>query len=148
MPEQNLRGDEAIAHGALAAGIKLAASYPGSPATGVVEALIELAPAHGVYVEWSSNERVALELAIGASIAGRRALVCVKNVGMNAIVDPLMTLTLTPVHGGLVILLGDDPGGYGSQNDQDTRPLATMLISTCNARPISRGSPVSRASAW
>ena len=64
---------------------------------------------------------------IGASIAGRRALVCVKNVGMNAIVDPLMALTLTPVHGGLVILLGDDPGGYGSQNDQDTRPLATML---------------------
>jgi indolepyruvate ferredoxin oxidoreductase alpha subunit len=127
MPERTLRGDEAIAHGALAAGIKLAASYPGSPATGIVETLIALAPEHGVYVEWSTNERVALELAIGASIAGRRALVCVKNVGMNAIVDPLMTLTLTPVHGGLVILLGDDPGGYGSQNDQDTRPLATMI---------------------
>jgi indolepyruvate ferredoxin oxidoreductase alpha subunit len=127
MPERTIRGDEAIAYGALAAGIKLAASYPGSPSTGVVETLIGLAPEHGFYVEWSSNERVALELAIGASIAGRRALVCVKNVGMNAIVDPLMTLTLTPVHGGLVILLGDDPGGYGSQNDQDTRPLATML---------------------
>jgi indolepyruvate ferredoxin oxidoreductase alpha subunit len=127
MAEQILRGDEAIALGALTAGIKLAASYPGSPATGVVEALIDRAPEHGVYVEWSSNERVALELAIGASITGRRALVCVKNVGMNAIVDPLMTLALTPLHGGLVILLGDDPGGYGSQNDQDTRPLATMV---------------------
>jgi indolepyruvate ferredoxin oxidoreductase alpha subunit len=127
MSVQTFRGDEAIAHGALVAGIKLAASYPGSPSTGVVETLVGLAPEHGVYVEWSSNERVALELAIGASIAGRRALVCVKNVGMNAIVDPLMTLALTPVHGGLVILLGDDPGGYGSQNDQDTRPLATMV---------------------
>ena len=127
MPERIVRGDEAVAYGALVAGVKLAASYPGSPSTGVVETLIGAAPEHGLYVEWSSNERVALELAIGASIAGRRSLVCVKNVGMNAIVDPLMTLTLTPVHGGLVILLGDDPGGYGSQNDQDTRPLATML---------------------
>jgi indolepyruvate ferredoxin oxidoreductase alpha subunit len=127
MSKQNLRGDEAMAYGALVAGVMMAASYPGSPSTGVLETLIGLAPEYGLYVEWSSNERIALELAIGASIAGRRALVCVKNVGMNAIVDPLMTLTLTPVHGGLVILLGDDPGGYGSQNDQDTRPLATML---------------------
>ena len=75
MPERLVRGDEAIAHGALVAGIKLAASYPGSPSTGVVETLIGLASEHGLYVEWSSNERVALELAIGASIAGRRALV-------------------------------------------------------------------------
>jgi indolepyruvate ferredoxin oxidoreductase alpha subunit len=127
MTKRILRGDEAIAFGALAAGLKLAASYPGSPSTGVLEALIAQAPQPDLYLEWSSNERVALELGIGASIAGRRALVCVKNVGMNAIVDPLMTLTLTPVHGGLVILLGDDPGGYGSQNDQDTRPLAAML---------------------
>ena len=70
-----------------------------------------------------------MELAIGASIAGRRALVCIKSVGMNAMLDPLMVLNLTPVHGGLVILLGDDPGGYGSQNDQDTRPLATAAAS-------------------
>src|SRR5438067_12700416 len=114
MPERTVRGDEALAYGALVAGVRLVASYPGSPSTGIVEALIGLAPEHGLYVEWSSNERVALELAIGASIAGRRALVCVKNVGMNAIVDPLMTLALTPVHGALVVVLGDDPGGYGS----------------------------------
>ena len=68
-----------------------------------------------------------MEIAIGASIAGRRALVCTKSVGMNVMLDPLMVLNLTPVHGGLVILLGDDPGGYGSQNDQDTRPLAPLL---------------------
>jgi indolepyruvate ferredoxin oxidoreductase alpha subunit len=127
MPARIVNGDEALAFGALVAGIKLAASYPGSPGTGTVEALIGLSAQHDIYVEWSSNERVALEMAIGASIAGRRALVCAKSVGMNTMLDPLMTLNLTPIHGGLVILLGDDPGGYGSQNDQDTRALAPML---------------------
>src|SRR5262245_54933143 len=68
-----------------------------------------------------------MEIGIGASIAGRRALVCTKSVGMNVMLDPLMALNLTPVHGGLVILLGDDPGGYGSQNDQDSRPLIPLL---------------------
>ena len=77
-------------------------------------------------MEWSSNERVA-EVAIDASIAGRRALICTKSVGMNVMLDPIMSLNLTPVNGGLVILLGDDPGGYGSQNDQDTRLLSVML---------------------
>jgi indolepyruvate ferredoxin oxidoreductase alpha subunit len=66
-------------------------------------------------------------MAIGASIAGSRVLVCVKSVGMNMMIDPLMALNLTPVNGGLVILLGDDPGAYGSQNDQDSRPLAHLL---------------------
>ena len=127
MSEQILDGDAAMAYGALAAGVKLVASYPGSPSSGTVEFLISRAEDHGLYIEWSSNEKVAMELAIGASIAGRRALVCVKSVGMNAMLDPLMVLNLTPVHGGLVILLGDDPGGYGSQNDQDTRSLAPLL---------------------
>ena len=127
MPQRILNGDQAMAYGALVAGVKLVTSYPGSPSSGTVEALIELAKLHSLDIEWSSNEKVAMELAIGASIAGRRALVCVKSVGMNAMLDPLMVLNLTPVHGGLVILLGDDPGGYGSQNDQDTRPLAALL---------------------
>ena len=122
-----VNGDEAMAYGAFDSGVKLVSSYPGSPSSGTVDTLIELARKHDIYVEWSSNEKVAMELAIGASIAGRRALVCVKSVGMNAMVDPLMVLNLTPVHGGLVILLGDDPGGYGSQNDQDTRSLVSML---------------------
>jgi indolepyruvate ferredoxin oxidoreductase alpha subunit len=89
--------------------------------------MIELADAHDAAIEWASNERVSLETAIGVSIAGGRALVCTKSVGMNVMLDPFMVLNLTPVHGGLVIVLGDDPGGYGSQNDQDTRPLISML---------------------
>jgi indolepyruvate ferredoxin oxidoreductase alpha subunit len=127
MTKRILNGDEAMAFGAQTAGVSLVTSYPGSPSSGTVETIIGLAEKNAIYVEWSSNEKVALETAIGASIAGRRALVCTKSVGLNAMVDPLMALNLTPVHGGLVILLGDDPGGYGSQNDQDSRPLATPL---------------------
>ena len=127
MPIRSIQGGEALALGALAAGIRSATSYPGSPSSEVIEALIGRSRDHDLRVEWASNERVALETAIGVSIAGHRALVCTKSVGMNVMLDPLMVLNLTPVHGGLVIVLGDDPGGYGSQNDQDTRPLATLL---------------------
>src|SRR5262245_37581867 len=127
MPTRSLPGGEAVARAALAAGVHAVASYPGSPSSEVVHALIDLEEAEGVHVEWSSNERVALETGVGASSAGRRALVCAKSVGMNVMIDPLMALNLTPVHGGLVIVLGDDPGGYGSQNDQDTRAVAPML---------------------
>jgi indolepyruvate ferredoxin oxidoreductase alpha subunit len=127
MTQKTLSGDQSLAYGALSSGIKLVTSYPGSPSSGTMETLIDLAEKHDIYVEWSSNEKVAMEMGIGASIAGRRVLVCVKSVGMNAMIDPLMALNLTPVNGGLVILLGDDPGGYGSQNDQDSRPLATLL---------------------
>jgi indolepyruvate ferredoxin oxidoreductase alpha subunit len=127
MVSRTLNGDQAMAYGALFAGVKFVAGYPGSPSSGTVEALVQLAKEHDMYVEWSTNEKVAVEMAIGASMAGRRALVCVKSVGANVMVDPLMVLNLTPVNGGLVILLGDDPGGYGSQNDQDTRPLASLV---------------------
>ena len=124
---KTLDGDQAMAYGALSSGVKLVASYPGSPSSGTVETIIDLAQKHEIYVEWSGNEKIAMEMGIGASIAGRRALVCVKSVGMNVMIDPLMVLNLTPVNGGLVIILGDDPGAYGSQNDQDTRPLVSML---------------------
>jgi indolepyruvate ferredoxin oxidoreductase, alpha subunit len=127
MPLRTVTSAQALAHAALVAGVKVVTSYPGSPSSETVADLIDLAGPHGVHVEWSSNEKVAMEIGIGASIAGRRALVGTKSVGMNVMIDPLMALNLTPVHGGLVILLGDDPGGYGSQNDQDTRPLAPML---------------------
>lgn len=127
MDSRTLNGDQAFAFGALHSGVKLVTSYPGSPSSGTVESLIELAKHQDFYVEWSSNEKVSMEMGIGASIAGRRALVCTKSVGLNAMIDPLMALNLTPVHGGLVLLLGDDPGGYGSQNDQDSRPLASFL---------------------
>ncbi len=124
MPIQSLSGDAAFARGALEAGVAVVASYPGSPSSGTVQELLRLTDPSDVYVEWSTNEKVAFELALGASIAGSRALVCVKSVGMNALVDPLMVANLTGVRGGMVVLLGDDPGAYGSQNDQDTRPLA------------------------
>ncbi|MGC8641865.1 MAG: hypothetical protein ACP5XB_18520 [Isosphaeraceae bacterium] len=127
MPSVLLRGGAALARGALAAGVQMVTSYPGSPSSEVVEALVPLAEEHALEVEWASNERVALEIGIGVSIAGGRALVCTKSVGMNVMLDPLMALNLTPLHGGLVIVLGDDPGGYGSQNDQDTRALAPLL---------------------
>ncbi|MBG7610118.1 MAG: hypothetical protein IZT55_04545 [Anaerolineae bacterium] len=124
---RHYNGDEALALGAITAGVDMATGYPGTPGTGVLQALIDQATASDMYVEWSTNERVALEMAIGASMAGSRALVCTKSVGMNVMLDPLMCLNLTGVHGGLVILLGDDPGAYGSQNDQDTRNLTSML---------------------
>jgi indolepyruvate ferredoxin oxidoreductase alpha subunit len=119
-----LDGERALAQGALEAGVSVAAGYPGSPSSGAFEALAALSRAEDLDLEWSANEKAALEAAIGASIAGRRALVCTKSVGFNVLLDPLMALNLTGVHGGLVILLGDDPGAYGSQNDQDTRPIA------------------------
>jgi indolepyruvate ferredoxin oxidoreductase alpha subunit len=127
MKQTPMNGDQAMANAALAGGVRVVTSYPGSPSSGTVEHLIGLKKKDAVYVEWSSNERVAMEMGIGASIAGRRALVCTKSVGMNVMIDPLMTLNLTPVNGGLAILLGDDPGAYGSQNDQDSRTLVSLL---------------------
>lgn len=124
MNTQTLNGDFAFAHGALEAGVRVVSSYPGSPSSGTVKAVLDLTDKDDVHVEWSTNEKVAFEVGIGASLAGRRSLVCVKSVGMNVLVDPLMTINLCGVNGGLVILLGDDPGAYGSQNDQDTRSIA------------------------
>lgn len=124
----NLNGEEALARGALTAGVRMAAGYPGSPGVGVMNFLIEHArQKNDIYVEWSLNERIALEICTGASIGGQRSLVCIKSVGMNVLLDPLMTLNLTGTHGGMVILLGDDPGAYGSQNEQDTRLMAPLI---------------------
>jgi indolepyruvate ferredoxin oxidoreductase alpha subunit len=125
-----LTGGQALACGAARAGVGCVAGYPGSPSSATMAALIEWRRAGagaGCHLEWSANERVALEVAIGASLGGLRALVCTKSVGMNVMVDPLMALNLTPLTAGLVIILGDDPGAYGSQNDQDTRALADLL---------------------
>ena len=122
---------QALGWAAIAAGISCATSYPGSPSAITMRTLFalrrELKPERTPHLEWSTNERVALEVAVGFSLAGRRALVCTKSVGMNVMVDPLMAVNLTTLPAGLVILLGDDPGAYGSQNDQDTRALAEML---------------------
>jgi indolepyruvate ferredoxin oxidoreductase alpha subunit len=119
-------GTEALAHGALAGGVSAVTSYPGTPGSLPAALLASKADELGFLFDWSLNERIALEKATGASMAGGRALVCVKSVGMNVLVDPLMSLNYTGVNGGLVILLGDDPGAYGSQNDQDSRLLVAF----------------------
>jgi len=98
--------------------------YPGAPATAVVDAILQLTSPNEVQVEWTSNEKVGIEMAFGASLGGMRSLLCVKGVGLNIALDPLMAFNLSGCNGGFVILVGDDPGGWGSQNEQDSRVLA------------------------
>jgi TPP-dependent indolepyruvate ferredoxin oxidoreductase alpha subunit len=119
-----LNGDEAVARGAAEAGVKVAASYPGTPSTEILEALAEAAKTFGIYVEWSINEIVATEVAAGASMAGVRAIVSMKHVGLNVAADAAMTLAYTGVEGGMVIAVCDDPAMHSSQNEQDTRYFA------------------------
>ncbi len=118
-------GNEAIARGAYEAGVKVSAAYPGTPSTEVSE---NLALYDDVYAEWSPNEKVATEVAIGASMAGVRALACMKHVGLNVASDPLYTCAYIGVNGGLVINVADDPGIYSSQNEQDTRMIARAAM--------------------
>lgn len=113
-----LSGNEAVARGAWDAGVELAAAYPGTPSTEIVETLAALP---GVYAEWSSNEKVALEVALGASMTGRRALTAMKHVGLNVASDSLMTLGQVGAKAGLVIAVSDDVGFSSSQNEQDSR---------------------------
>jgi len=116
-----LNGDEAVARGAIEAGIKLAASYPGTPSTEILEAIAEVAKDFGIYAEWSVNEIVATEVAAGASMTGVRSIVSMKHVGLNVAADAAMTLAYTGVEGGMVIAVCDDPAMHSSQNEQDTR---------------------------
>ena len=116
-----LSGNEAIARGAYAAGCKVAAAYPGTPSTEILENIAKFKGE--INCEWSVNEKVAMEVAIGASIAGARALVCMKHVGLNVAMDPLMTFTFEGPSGGLVVVSADDPGMHSSQNEQDNRVL-------------------------
>ena len=113
-----LSGNEAIAQGAWEAGVVVASAYPGTPSTEILENLVRKS---SVRCEWAPNEKVALEVAIGASFAGARALATMKHVGLNVASDPLMTVAYTGVGGGLVIVVGDDPGMHSSQNEQDSR---------------------------
>jgi len=126
MPETVMTGDQALAYGALQAGISLVTSYPGSPSSGTVKELLRLSKKDGIIIEWSANEKVAFENAIGAAVAGRRVLVCAKSVGMNVAMDPIMVANLIGTHAGMVWLIGDDPGAWGSQNEQDSRYLGAF----------------------
>ncbi len=114
-------GNEAIARGAYEAGVKVSAAYPGTPSTEISENIVKY---DEIYAEWSPNEKVAMEVAIGASISGVRAMASMKHVGVNVASDPLYTASYTGVGGGLVLVAADDPGLYSSQNEQDTRCVA------------------------
>lgn len=127
MPVRLQLGDEAVAQGAIDAGIAGAFSYPGTPATEIFEyiqreaAADEFSPAARISAQWSANEKVAYEEALGMSYAGKRALVSMKHVGLNVAADPFVNSALTGVNGGLVLVVADDPGMHSSQNEQDSR---------------------------
>lgn len=121
---QLLMGNEAIARGALEAGLGFASAYPGNPSSEIIGSLAEVANETDIYVEWSVNEKVALEAAAAASFAGVRAIAAMKQNGLNVASDFLMNLNLTGTVGGLVLVVCDDPSGLSSTNEQDTRPVA------------------------
>lgn len=115
-------GNEAIARGAYEAGVKVSAAYPGTPSTEISEYIVQYKD--DIYAEWSPNEKVATEVAIGASVSGVRSMACMKHVGLNVAADPLYTVSYMGVNGGLMVVVADDPGLYSSQNEQDTRMVA------------------------
>ncbi len=116
-----LMGNEAIARGAIEAGVGVAASYPGTPASEILETLALAAPKLGFHAEWSTNEKVAFEVAAGAAITGVRSITSMKNAGLNWVMDMFMTLVYGGVRGGFVIAVADDPDAHYSSNEQDTR---------------------------
>ena len=129
MGKQLLMGNEALAHAALEAGVNVVAGYPGTPSSEIVETVAKLhatGKAHDVYVEWSTNEKAALELLGGAAYAGARCLFTCKQMGLNVASDALMCLNYVGVKGGLVLLVADDPGPISSQTEQDTRRYAAF----------------------
>jgi indolepyruvate ferredoxin oxidoreductase alpha subunit len=116
-----MSGNEAAARGAYEAGVTVAAAYPGTPSTEITESIAKY---NNIYAEWSPNEKVALEVAIGAAFAGARAICAMKHVGLNVAADPLFTVSYTGINGGLVLMIADDPGMHSSQNEQDSRHYA------------------------
>src|SRR5512136_1592826 len=116
-----MSGNESIARGAYEHGVRFASGYPGTPSTEIIE---NIAKYDGVYAEWSPNEKVALEVGIGAAFAGARAMVVMKHVGVNVAADPLFTVSYTGTNGALVIITADDPSLHSSQNEQDNRNYA------------------------
>ncbi|MDP8213869.1 MAG: thiamine pyrophosphate-dependent enzyme [Candidatus Euphemobacter frigidus] len=126
-----LMGNEAIARGAVEAGVKVGVGYPGTPSTEVGEVLGDLAGDLGFYFEWSINEKVAIDVASGAALTGARTMVMMKNAGLNVAMDTFATLPYTGVRGGLVIVVADDPGAHYSSTEQDTRPIAQYAEMPC-----------------
>ncbi|MBI2831847.1 MAG: indolepyruvate ferredoxin oxidoreductase subunit alpha [Chloroflexi bacterium] len=117
-------GNEAIARGAIEAGVQVAAAYPGTPSTEILETLSSVAKDFGIYTEWSVNEKLAFEVAFAASLCGVRAMASMKHVGVNVAHDPLMTASYIGARGGMVLVSADDPWAWSSQNEQDNRYIA------------------------
>ena len=129
MTKKLLMGNEAFAHAALESGVRVVAGYPGTPSSELIETVakrVQAGAAEGVHVEWSTNEKAALELLAGASYAGARTLFTCKQVGLNVASDPLMSLNYVGVEGGCVVYVADDPGPISSQTEQDTRRFASF----------------------
>ena len=124
MHREFVMGNEAIAMGALAAGLNVIAGYPGTPSTEVLETVAKRR-GKDVYVEWSVNEKAGMEVAAGAAYSGARSMVTMKQVGLNVASDPLMSLAYIGVKGGMVVMVADDPGPISSQTEQDTRTFAS-----------------------
>ena len=121
-----MMGNEAIARGALEGGIQLAAAYPGTPSSEIIGSLAEVAEKMGIYVEWSVNEKVALEVAVSASMAGLRSITAMKQNGLDVASDYLLTLTITGTKAGVVLVVCDDPSSHSSSNEQDSRAFARI----------------------
>lgn len=126
-----MMGNQAIARGAIEAGVGLAASYPGTPSSEIMETLALVAPKLGIHAEWSTNEKVAFEVAAGSAITGTRTITSMKNAGLNWVMDMFMTLVYGGVRGGLVIAVADDPDAHYSSNEQDTRFAASYAEMLC-----------------
>ena len=118
--KQLLLGNEAIARGAYEAGVRVSSAYPGTPSTEINE---NIANYREIYSEWAPNEKVAVEVALGAAVSGARSMACMKHVGLNVAADPFFTATYTGINAGMVVVVADDPGMHSSQNEQDTRLL-------------------------
>jgi indolepyruvate ferredoxin oxidoreductase alpha subunit len=132
MPEMVLLGDEAVALGAVHAGLTASYAYPGTPSTEITEYLLRYVAKHGTpKAAWCTNEKTAYEEALGVSLVGRRALVSMKHVGLNVASDPFMNSALISINGGLVVVVADDPGMHSSQNEQDSRYYADFARVIC-----------------
>lgn len=133
MTTEILLGDEAVARGAIDAGLSAAYGYPGTPSTEIFETVLAYTKQHQLAVRglWSTNEKVALEEAIGVSYCGKRALVTMKHVGLNVAADPFMNVAVSGAWGGLVLAVADDPSMHSSQNEQDTRYFADFAQVPC-----------------
>jgi indolepyruvate ferredoxin oxidoreductase alpha subunit len=132
MSQRILLGDEAVALGAVHAGVSAAYAYPGTPSTEIMEFLLQHRERHGApHASWCINEKTAFEEALGTCFAGRRALVSMKHVGLNVAADPFMNAALVATHGGLVAAIADDPGMHSSQNEQDSRVYADFARILC-----------------